>query len=115
MKVTIYGSGYVGLVTGALIADVGNEVLCVDVDETKVANLKKGIIPIFEPGLDDVIKRNVEAERLDFTTDMDRAVAHSEVQFIAVGTPPGEDGSADMQYVAAVAKTIADRMTERTG
>ena len=110
MKVTIYGSGYVGLVTGALIADVGNEVLCVDVDETKVANLRKGIIPIFEPGLDDVIKRNVESERLDFTTDMDRAVAHSEVQFIAVGTPPGEDGSADMQYVAAVAKTIADRM-----
>ena len=113
MKITIYGSGYVGLVTGALIADVGNEVLCVDVDETKVANLKKGIIPIFEPGLDDVIKRNVEAQRLDFTTDMDQAVAHSEVQFIAVGTPPGEDGSADMQYVAAVAKTIADRMTER--
>ena len=110
MKVTIYGSGYVGLVTGALIADVGNDVLCVDVDETKVANLKKGIVPIFEPGLDDVIKRNVEAERLDFTTDMDRAVAHSEVQFIAVGTPPDEDGSADMQYVAAVARTIADRM-----
>lgn len=113
MKITIYGSGYVGLVTGALIADVGNDVLCVDVDETKVANLKKGIIPIFEPGLDDVIKRNVEQKRLDFTTDMDQAVAHSEVQFIAVGTPPGEDGSADMQYVAAVAKTIADRMTDR--
>jgi len=106
MKVTIYGSGYVGLVTG-------NDVLCVDVDETKVANLKKGIIPIFEPGLDDVIKRNVAAERLDFTTDMDEAVAHSQVQFIAVGTPPGEDGSADMQYVAAVAKTIAERMTEK--
>jgi len=113
MKVTIYGSGYVGLVTGALIADVGNEVLCVDVDEQKVQNLKKGIIPIFEPGLDDVIKRNVEANRLDFTTDMDEAVAHSEIQFIAVGTPPDEDGSADMQYVAAVAKTIAERMTER--
>lgn len=112
MKITIYGSGYVGLVTGALIADVGNEVMCVDVDETKVANLKKGIIPIFEPGLEDVIKRNVEAERLGFTTDMDLAVAHSEVQFIAVGTPPDEDGSADMQYVAAVAKTIADRMTD---
>ena len=112
MKVTIYGSGYVGLVTGSLLADVGNDVLCVDVDETKVANLKKGVIPIFEPGLDDVIKRNVAADRLDFTTDMDEAVAHSEVQFIAVGTPPGEDGSADMQYVAAVAKTIADRMTE---
>ncbi len=113
MKVTIYGSGYVGLVTGSLLADVGNDVLCVDVDETKVANLKKGIVPIFEPGLDDVIKRNVAAERLDFTTDMDMAVAHSEVQFIAVGTPPDEDGSADMQYVAAVAKTIAERMTDQ--
>ena len=113
MKVTIYGSGYVGLVTGSLLADVGNTVLCVDVDEQKVANLKKGVIPIFEPGLDDVIKRNVEAERLDFTTDMDQAVAHSELQFIAVGTPPGEDGSADMQYVASVAKTIAERMESR--
>ncbi len=113
MKVTVYGSGYVGLVTGSLLADVGNEVLCVDVDQTKVDNLKKGIIPIYEPGLDDVIKRNVEAERLGFTTDMDQAVAHSEMQFIAVGTPPDEDGSADMQYVAAVAKTIADRMTTR--
>ena len=113
MKVTIYGSGYVGLVTGSLLADVGNDVLCVDVDEKKVANLKKGIIPIHEPGLDDVIKRNVAADRLDFTTDMDQAVAHSEVQFIAVGTPPGEDGSADMQYVAAVAKTISERMTEK--
>jgi len=113
MKVTIYGSGYVGLVTGSLLADVGNDVLCVDVDEKKVADLKKGVIPIFEPGLDDVIKRNVAADRLDFTTDMDQAVAHSQVQFIAVGTPPGEDGSADMQYVAAVAKTIADRMTEK--
>lgn len=113
MKVTVYGSGYVGLVTGSLLADVGNEVLCVDVDETKVANLKKGVIPIFEPGLDEVIKRNVESNRLDFTTDMDKAVAHSEIQFIAVGTPPDEDGSADMQYVAAVAKTIAERMTAR--
>jgi len=113
MKVTIYGSGYVGLVTGSLLADVGNDVLCVDVDDTKVANLQKGIIPIFEPGLDDVIKRNVAAKRLDFTTDMDKAVAHSQVQFIAVGTPPGEDGSADMQYVAAVAKTIAERMTDK--
>ncbi len=113
MKVTVYGSGYVGLVTGALLADVGNEVLCVDVDETKVENLKKGIIPIFEPGLDEIIKRNMEASRLDFTTDKERAVAHSEVQFIAVGTPPDEDGSADMQYVAAVAATIAEHMAEK--
>ncbi len=113
MKVTVYGSGYVGLVTGALLADVGNEVLCVDVDKTKVDNLKKGIIPIFEPGLDEIIKRNMEAKRLDFTVDKEQAVAHSEVQFIAVGTPPGEDGSADMQYVAAVAKTIAEHMTDK--
>ena len=113
MKVTVYGSGYVGLVTGALLADVGNEVLCVDVDKTKVDNLKKGIIPIFEPGLDEIIKRNMEAKRLDFTVDKEQAVAHSEVQFIAVGTPPGEDGSADMQYVAAVAKTIAEFMTDK--
>ena len=112
MKITIYGSGYVGLVTGSLLADVGNDVLCVDVDESKVANLKKGIVPIFEPGLDDVIKNNVAAGRLDFTTDMDQAVAHAEVQFIAVGTPPDEDGSADMQYVEAVARTIGSRMTE---
>jgi len=110
MKLTVYGSGYVGLVTGSLLADVGNDVLCVDVDEQKVANLRNGVIPIYEPGLDEVIKRNVESNRLDFTTDMDKAVAHSELQFIAVGTPPGEDGSADMQYVAAVAKTIGERM-----
>jgi len=113
MKVTVYGSGYVGLVTGSLLADVGNEVLCVDIDETKVANLKKGIIPIHEPGLDNVIIRNVEIGRLDFTTDMDKAVAHSEMQFIAVGTPPDEDGSADLKHVLAVAQTIAERMDAR--
>jgi len=113
MKVTVYGSGYVGLVTGSLLADVGNDVLCVDIDETKVANLKKGIIPIHEPGLDEVIIRNVEIGRLNFTTDMDQAVAHSEMQFIAVGTPPDEDGSADLKHVLAVAQTIAERMQER--
>lgn len=113
MKVTVYGSGYVGLVTGSLLADVGNDVLCVDIDESKVANLKKGIIPIHEPGLDDVIIRNVEIGRLNFTTDMDTAVAHSEMQFIAVGTPPDEDGSADLKHVLAVAETIAERMQER--
>jgi len=112
MKITIYGSGYVGLVTGSLLADVGNDVLCVDVDERKVADLKQGIVPIFEPGLDEVIKRNTDAGRLDFTTDMDAAVAHAEVQFIAVGTPPGEDGSADMQYVEAVARTIGGGMVD---
>ena len=113
MKVTVYGSGYVGLVTGSLLADVGNDVLCVDIDEEKVANLNKGIIPIHEPGLDKVILNNVEIGRLHFTTDMDRAVAHSEMQFIAVGTPPDEDGSADLKHVLAVAQTIAERMQER--
>ena len=112
MNITIYGSGYVGLVTGCCLADVGNNVLCVDVDNDKVERLKKGDIPIFEPGLEAVITRNVEQGRLNFTTDMDQAVAHAQVQFIAVGTPPGEDGSADMQYVLAVAETIGSRMTE---
>ena len=113
MKVTLYGSGYVGLVTGSLLADVGNDVLCVDIDQKKVADLNKGIIPIHEPGLDEIIKRNVEIGRLQFTTDMDQAVKHSEMQFIAVGTPPGEDGSADLQHVLAVAQTIAERMDGR--
>ncbi len=113
MKVTLYGSGYVGLVTGSLLADVGNDVLCVDIDQKKVAELNKGIIPIHEPGLDEIIKRNVEIGRLQFTTDMDQAVKHSEMQFIAVGTPPGEDGSADLQHVLAVAQTIAERMDGR--
>lgn len=113
MKVTIYGSGYVGLVTGALLADVGNNVLCVDVDEKKVESLKQGVVPIYEPGLDDIIKRNMEQKRLDFTCDQEKAVKHAELQFIAVGTPPGEDGSADLQYVLAVAETIAQRMTTR--
>lgn len=113
MKVTLYGSGYVGLVTGSLLADVGNDVLCVDIDEKKVADLNEGIIPIHEPELDKIIKRNVDIGRLRFTTDMDMAVAHSEVQFIAVGTPPDEDGSADLKHVLAVASTIAERMDSR--
>lgn len=113
MNVTLYGSGYVGLVTGSLLADVGNDVLCVDIDEKKVADLNKGIIPIHEPGLDDIIKRNVAIGRLQFTTDMDKAVSHSEMQFIAVGTPPDEDGSADLKHVLAVAQTIAERMDGR--
>ncbi|MEM7207271.1 MAG: UDP-glucose/GDP-mannose dehydrogenase family protein [Pseudomonadota bacterium] len=113
MNVTVYGSGYVGLVTGALLADVGNNVLCVDIDEAKVESLKQGVVPIFEPGLDEIVKRNYEAKRLDFTTDQDRAVEFSELQFIAVGTPPDEDGSADLQHVLAVATSIGERMTER--
>ncbi|MGV6817400.1 MAG: UDP-glucose dehydrogenase family protein [Thiotrichales bacterium] len=113
MKITIYGSGYVGLVTGVCLAEVGNNVLCVDVDEDKVAKLKQGVLPIYEPGLDAMLKKAMDFGKIDFTTDMDRAVSHAEVQFIAVGTPPDEDGSADLQYVLAVAKTIGDRMQER--
>jgi UDPglucose 6-dehydrogenase len=109
MKVTIFGTGYVGLVTGACLADVGNHVLCVDVDDAKIEGLKQGKIPIYEPGLDEIVRRNHEAGRLEFTTDMDLAVAHGVFQFIAVGTPPDEDGSADLQHVLAVARTIGER------
>ena len=110
MKVTVFGSGYVGLVTGACLADVGNDVLCVDVDAGKIKRLKQGILPIHEPGLDDIIKRVMKLKRIDFTTDMARAVAHADIQFIAVGTPPDEDGSADLRYVLSVARTIAEHM-----
>lgn len=110
MKVTVFGTGYVGLVTGTCLADVGHDVLCVDIDQKKVDNLKNGIIPIFEPGLDSIVKQSVQNGLLNFTTDMDKAVSHGELQFIAVGTPSGEDGSADLQYVVAVAKTIGQRM-----
>ena len=112
MRVTIFGSGYVGLVTGACLADVGNDVVCVDVDEKKIEGLKQGIIPIHEPGLDAVIKSNMEAERLKFTTSAEEGVAHGLFQLIAVGTPPDEDGSADLKYVLAVARTIGQHMDE---
>jgi len=111
MKVTVFGTGYVGLVTGTCLADVGHDVLCVDIDQKKVDNLKNGIIPIFEPGLDSIVKQAVQNGLLNFTTDMDQAVNHGELQFIAVGTPSGEDGSADLQYVVAVAQTIGQRMS----
>ena len=111
MKITIFGSGYVGLVTGACFADVGNHVLCVDVDERKVAMLKNGEVPIHEPGLDAVVKRNAESGRLQFTTDAKEGVAHGLLQLIAVGTPPDEDGSADLRYVLAVARTIGQHMS----
>ncbi|MES2825533.1 MAG: UDP-glucose/GDP-mannose dehydrogenase family protein [Pseudomonadota bacterium] len=111
MKVTIFGTGYVGLVTGTCLSDVGHDVLCVDIDQKKVDNLNNGIIPIFEPGLDAIVKQSVQNGLLNFTTDMDRAVKHAEIQIIAVGTPSGEDGSADLQYVVAVAKTIGQRMS----
>ena len=110
MKVTVFGTGYVGLVTGTCLADVGHDVLCVDIDQKKVDNLKNGIVPIFEPGLDAIVKQAVQNGLLNFTTNMDEAVQHGELQFIAVGTPSGEDGSADLQYVVAVAKTIGQRM-----
>jgi UDPglucose 6-dehydrogenase len=110
MRVTIFGSGYVGLVTGACLADAGNHVVCVDVDAAKIERLKRGEIPIHEPGLDALIKRNAEAGRIEFTTDALRGVDHGLFQLIAVGTPPGEDGSADLRYVLAVARTIGTHL-----
>lgn len=110
MKVTIFGTGYVGLVTGACLAEMGNHVVCVDIDEAKVEGLKKGIIPIYEPGLEPIVKRNHAAGQLDFTTDPASAIAHGELIFIAVGTPPDEDGSADLKYVLAVARTIGQHL-----
>jgi UDPglucose 6-dehydrogenase len=112
MKVTVVGTGYVGLVTGACLAEMGNDVLCLDVDADKIAILEGGGIPIHEPGLDQIVARNVAADRLRFTTDIEQAVAHGTLQFIAVGTPPDEDGSADLQYVIAAARNIARHMTE---
>ena len=110
MRVTIFGSGYVGLVTGACLADAGNDVLCVDVDAGKVERLNRGEVPIHEPGLDALIKRNAEAGRIRFTTDAAAGVAHGLFQLIAVGTPPDEDGSADLRYVLAVARTIGEHI-----
>src|SRR5579859_7371590 len=112
MRITIFGSGYVGLVTGACLADAGNHVLCVDVDERMTAMLQRGEVPIHEPGLDALIKRSAEAGRLRFTTNAQEGVDHGLFQLIAVGTPPDEDGSADLRYVLAVARTIGDHMTD---
>ncbi|MEJ2426114.1 MAG: UDP-glucose/GDP-mannose dehydrogenase family protein [Candidatus Thiodiazotropha sp.] len=112
MKVTVFGSGYVGLVTGACLAEVGNEVVCMDVDSRKIDMLNQGEIPIYEPGLEEMVTRNAKAGRLSFTTDVAQAVSHGLFQFIAVGTPPDEDGSADLQYVLAVAESIANNMQE---
>ena len=110
MNITVFGTGYVGLVTGACLADVGHQVMCVDVDQAKIEGLKQGILPIYEPGLDTMVLRNHAEGRLRFTTDAAQGVAFGEVQFIAVGTPPDEDGSADLKYVLAVATTIATHM-----
>ena len=112
MKITVVGTGYVGLVSGACLAEMGNDVLCVDVDADKVARLERGEIPIHEPGLDAVVARNVAAQRLHFTSDAAEGVRFGTVQFIAVGTPPDEDGAADMQYVLAAARSIGRHMTD---
>jgi len=112
VKVTIFGSGYVGLVTGTCLAEVGNDVVCVDVDEKKIEMLNNGQIPIYEPGLEELVHHNAAAGRLRFTTDVKEGVDHGLFQFIAVGTPPDEDGSADLQYVLAVARSIGEHMEE---
>jgi UDPglucose 6-dehydrogenase len=112
MKLTIIGTGYVGLVSGACLAELGNDVMCLDIDAGKIAQLKRGEIPIYEPGLEPLVKRNVDAGRLHFTTDVAEGVAHGEVQFIAVGTPPDEDGSADLKYVMAAARAIGRHMDD---
>jgi UDPglucose 6-dehydrogenase len=112
VRVTVFGSGYVGLVTGACFAEAGNHVVCVDIDAGKVARLQAGDIPIHEPGLDVLVKRNFEKGRLKFTTDAEEGIRHGLFQFIAVGTPPDEDGSADLSHVLAVAETIGRHMTE---
>ncbi len=112
MKITVIGTGYVGLVSGTCLADVGNNVLCLDLDAAKICTLNEGGIPIYEPGLEAMVKKNVAAGRLRFTTDIEAAVAHGVLQFIAVGTPPDEDGSADLQYVVAAARNIGRHMTD---
>ncbi|MDR0791712.1 MAG: UDP-glucose/GDP-mannose dehydrogenase family protein [Chitinophagaceae bacterium] len=112
MKVVVIGTGYVGLVTGACLAETGSHVVCVDVNETKIKNLRNGILPIYEPGLSDIVNRNAKKERLLFSTNLSEAVKDADVAFIAVGTPPGEDGSADLQYVLQVAKEIGETISK---
>jgi len=112
MKVSVIGTGYVGLVSGACFAEMGNSITCVDIDETKIEKLKQGIIPIYEPGLEDMVLENYKKGTLAFTTDVQKAIANSRISFIAVGTPMGEDGSADLQYVLAVAKSIGQYMED---
>src|SRR5499427_7082533 len=114
MRITIFGTGYVGLVTGACLAEVGNDVVCVDVDADKIARLEVGEIPIFEPGLEEIVAANRATGRLQFTTDPVAAIAHAPVLFIAVGTPPDEDGSADLSHVLTVARTIGENLDRYT-
>src|SRR5262245_51556728 len=106
MKIAVVGTGYVGLVVGACLAETGNDVMCVDKDEAKVRTLRRGKIPIYEPGLSELVRKNSQEGRLTFTTDLAKAVKNSQIIFIAVGTPQGEDGSADLQHVLAVAKDV---------
>ena len=110
LKVSIFGVGYVGLVTGACLAEAGHDVMCMDVDARKVERLREGHIPIHEPGLEPIVRRNLAEGRLHFTTSAEEAVAHGPLQFIAVGTPPDQDGSADLRYVLEVAASIARHM-----
>jgi UDPglucose 6-dehydrogenase len=112
MKIAVVGTGYVGLVSGACFADVGIEVTCVDIDQKKIDKLKNGIMPIYEPGLEEIVNRNYKSGRLNFSTDLGEAIQGAEVAFIAVGTPPGEDGSADLKYVLAVADEIGRKMSD---
>ena len=112
MNIVVVGTGYVGLVTGACFAEMGNNVTCVDIDQKKIDNLKNGILPIYEPGLEEIVENNYKEGRLQFTTSLPEAMAHANVYFIAVGTPPGEDGSADLKYVLAVAREIGAHMTD---
>ena len=112
MKIAIVGTGYVGLVSGTCFAEMGLEVICVDIDQKKIDDLKQGIIPIYEPGLDDMVLRNVKAGRLQFTTSLADILDQVQVVFSAVGTPPDEDGSADLKYVLEVARTVGRHMNQ---
>lgn len=111
-KIAVVGTGYVGLVTGTCLAESGNEVLCVDIDKNKVEKMKQGIVPIYEPHLDNLFQRNIKAGRLNFTTELKEAVDFAEIIFLALPTPPGEDGSADLSYVLNVSKQIADLVND---
>ncbi|MFN4994714.1 MAG: UDP-glucose dehydrogenase family protein, partial [Bacteroidota bacterium] len=112
MKIAVVGTGYVGLVTGACLSDVGIEVTCIDIDAKKIENLKKGVLPIYEPGLEEIVERNTQAGRLHFSTSLAESIKGCDVAFIAVGTPPGEDGSADLKYVLAVASQIGENIED---
>ena len=114
MNIAIVGTGYVGLVSGTCFSDMGINVTCVDVDQTKIENLKNGIIPIYEPGLEEMVKKNIKSRRLKFETDLTKVLDDVDVVFSAVGTPPDEDGSADLKYVLAVARTIGQHINKYT-